>query len=240
MDTLNILNIMAKILFGGGVANIRGSIGGTTFSRNTNGAIARNRTKPVNNNTFLQQTARALFGAVAAAWRGLTEPQRQSFFDQAPAYPQTDSLGQTVILSGQQLFNKLNNSLRQAGEALISFCLPPVSVPAFTVSSALADISSPAITVTLGAVVPAGFKAVIFATPAMSLGKAYLSSEYRQVGFIAAAASSADVNSGYIAKFGSGAANMTVGQNIRIRVEMLSLTTGQRSSGTDFPLTIQA
>jgi hypothetical protein len=231
---------MAKILFGGGVANIRGSIGGTTFSRNTNGAIARNRTKPVNNNSFLQQTARALFGAVAAAWRGLTEAQRQSFFDQAPNYPQTDSLGQTVVLSGQQLFNKLNNSLRQAGEALISFCLPPVSVPAFTITSAIGDISDNSIDITLAANVPAGFKAVIFATPPQSAGKAYFGSEYRQVGFIAAAALTADVNAGYLAKFGVSADQLVAGQNVRVKVELLSITTGQRSSGTDIALTIQA
>ena len=111
---------MAKILTGGGVSAIRGSIGGSVFSVNANGSYVRNRGNVANRNTESQQLVRARLSAVAMAWRNLTEAQRQQWVTLALEYTYTDNLGISSKLTGFQLFQKFNQSLNQAGLATLS------------------------------------------------------------------------------------------------------------------------
>lgn len=91
---------MARILFGGGVAQIRGSIGGTTYSKNANGAYARNRSQPANRNTLAQQGVRNIFGSIARRWKVLTLSQQASFIDLAASYPYVNSVGLSSVYTG--------------------------------------------------------------------------------------------------------------------------------------------
>lgn len=93
-----------KVKFGNGVADGRGSIGGTTFSRNRYGSYARTRVTPVNPNTPSQIRSRANFQANATAWRSLTDSQRTSWSNYAAATPVIDSLGNTIYYSGMQAY----------------------------------------------------------------------------------------------------------------------------------------
>lgn len=61
---------MARVL-NSPIGDLRGSIGGNTFSRNRSGSIVRARTQPVNRNTVAQQKARAAFGQASQAFGGL-------------------------------------------------------------------------------------------------------------------------------------------------------------------------
>lgn len=84
-----------------------GSIGGMTASRNRGGSYLRGRVIPVNPNTERQGIARANMASAVHAWTNtLTDANRQAWISYAQATPTTDVLGNSLVLSGQQMFIK--------------------------------------------------------------------------------------------------------------------------------------
>ena len=107
---------MALIKLGGGIADIRGSIGGTVFSRNRYGAIARNRTIPVDPGTALQMTVRAYMGAVREAYFNiLTDVQRSEWVTYANNVEMSNRLGESIKLTGYNMYCRTNIALLNAG-----------------------------------------------------------------------------------------------------------------------------
>lgn len=125
---------MATVRFGQGVAEMRGSIGGTTFSRSRNGATARNRTVPVNPNTQSQSDLRYLFSQIAQRWAQLTTPQREQWDDYAGLITYlTNRLGEAYTPSGRQMFQTCNTNLVLANSLLnpgppVGYTLPLTSI----------------------------------------------------------------------------------------------------------------
>lgn len=103
---------MALIKTGGGISEIRGSIGGTTFSRSRYGATARNRSIPVQPNSTRQLAARQVFASLLEAWNGLDADQRTNWNTYAANVAMTNRLGETMYLSGQNHFIR-SNAIRQ-------------------------------------------------------------------------------------------------------------------------------
>lgn len=96
-----------------------GSMGGITASHNRGGAYLRRRSIPVNPNTARQQLVRAAFGGLVQAWTNtLTDAQRQAWRDYAASVPRTDSLGNTINLTGQQWYIAANTPRDQGLMAL--------------------------------------------------------------------------------------------------------------------------
>lgn len=108
---------MALVLFGNGVADMRGSIGGTTFARNKAGAFARNRTAPVNPQTVKQQEARSRFTDALDKFSLLTDEQREGWYSIAHNTTRVNSLGQTYVPSGRQIFLEQANNMLLIGSA---------------------------------------------------------------------------------------------------------------------------
>ena len=103
---------MALIKLGGGVADIRGSIGGTVFSRNRYGAYSRNRTIPVDPGTTKQTKIRAVFGQVRNAWFStLTAAQRLAWDVYASNVNMVNRIGETMNLTGWNMFARTNSCL---------------------------------------------------------------------------------------------------------------------------------
>lgn len=102
---------MALVKLGGGVADIRGSIGGTVFSRNRSGAIARNRTIPVNPGSAAQTKIRSCMSVVRNLWFNvLTAAQRQAWDTYAEAVEVTNRLGESIKLTGWNHFQRSASS----------------------------------------------------------------------------------------------------------------------------------
>lgn len=120
---------MAKVLFTAVVADMRGKLAGTVFTKNRGGAVARTKVSPVNRRTTSQQTRRSVFGNMSSAWRALTEAQRQSWIEGAPGFARTDQFKNQKVLSGQQLFVGLNSNLQKIGKAMLSVCPVPQGAP---------------------------------------------------------------------------------------------------------------
>jgi hypothetical protein len=82
-----------------------GSQAGTTASHNRAGQYFRNRRSPVQPvGTGRRAFIRSAFGSGSSAWAGLTDSDRASWSSFADSHPVTDSLGQSIKLTGQQMF----------------------------------------------------------------------------------------------------------------------------------------
>ena len=121
---------MAKIVFGGGVSQASGKIGGTVYARNKGGSYSRNFVVPANPQTAKQSAQRNLLGLKSAAWRALSDVQRDAWISWADENPILDRLGNSIILSGAQAYNKINMNRTNAGDAAAQGTTP--STASFT------------------------------------------------------------------------------------------------------------
>ena len=123
---------MAKILD----VPTSGSIHHKTHSHNSAGQYIRNRRTPVNTvGTGRRATIRANFGAASTAWAALSYSVQASWGAYAASHPITDVLGQSIVLTGHQMFVAINSNLQNCGQA-ISSAIPVSGVtvaPAFSV-----------------------------------------------------------------------------------------------------------
>jgi hypothetical protein len=116
-----------------------GSAGGVTASRNRYGSYFRGRAIPVNPNTSLQQVARTAFKVASSAWNSiLTDTQRQGWSTLAANTPMKNKLGDTVYITGNAMFAKINSPRVNAGEAMVLDA--PTTYTATAVWTITADI----------------------------------------------------------------------------------------------------
>lgn len=153
---------MAIFLPGPAIAEARGSIGGTVFSRNRHGAYMRNRVKPVNPNTERQANARLRVEQLQQHWREtLTDTERKAWEDYAKGTPTLNALGQSTILSGVNMYIRTNSLYLQAGGTRIDTAPPTngvAALPSITYDSAAAT----GIRVTAISPAPIALQAMLF------------------------------------------------------------------------------
>jgi hypothetical protein len=134
---------MALVKYGGGVVQMSGSIGGTTFGRNRFGNYGRSRTTPVNPSSTYQSKVRLIMSYLVEYWNEeLTAAQRGQWETYAAAISMTNRLGDSVKCTGFNHFIR-GNSLRllmgkltvAAGPAVLT--LPPTD-PTFSVAASVA------------------------------------------------------------------------------------------------------
>lgn len=102
------------------VSDLRGSIGGVTFTRTRHGLVARRRIKPTLGQSNSQTRARAAYSQAVLFWRdGLSEQNRLDWNTAGRSLTLRNKLGDPLQPSGFQLF------LRSAlSAAIISRALP--------------------------------------------------------------------------------------------------------------------
>jgi hypothetical protein len=103
---------------------MRGSIGGSTWSRNKGGMYVRQRAVPTNPNSVRQQAVRAIVATLSQGWATLSAAFQEEWRTYAQEHPVLNSLGQTIYLTGMDWFVKINSRLIDAGAASISE--PPI------------------------------------------------------------------------------------------------------------------
>jgi hypothetical protein len=90
-----------------------GSQAGTTASHNRFGQYERNRRAPVQPiGNGRRAFIRAAFGASSNAWSSLTGAQQAAWTAYADSHPITDSLGQSVKLTGHMMFVAISTQLQ--------------------------------------------------------------------------------------------------------------------------------
>ncbi len=93
----------------GGLANaISGSIAGTTFAHTKGGTVARSKLRQRKTTGAVQARLRSDMSRQRAVWRGLSDQQRQAWRVVALELPRANRLGQRNVLSGYQLFIRIN------------------------------------------------------------------------------------------------------------------------------------
>lgn len=217
---------MAKVKFGGGVALLRGTIGGTIFSNNKGGNYAKNYNTPTNPQTVKQQAVRATFSTLATAWGGLTQAQRDAWITQAATIEFINSVGDPYYLSGNGLFQKSNQTMLSAGQAVLEDCPGQFKVPdspaIFTIAGSEGGAS---LTITSDdATVPAGYMFLIDGSPQSGAGRTNNNSVFKRLGAFDSAANfdAENVHNIYGTVFGAD----LEGQRIELRVQSMDKENG--------------
>lgn len=128
------------VVYGGGILDARGSIGGNTASRNGSGPYWRARVKPVNPNSDAQSRVRAIMSRVSAMYLdSASSAQRLEWGVFASNMPHKNKLGLDIRLSGFNQFVKsnvaaLNAELPSILDGPVIFTLPGED-PTFEVSA---------------------------------------------------------------------------------------------------------
>lgn len=218
---------MAKVKFTAIVADMRGKLAGTVFSKNRGGSYARTKVTPVNPQSAAQTEVRSLLASFTQGFKALTQSQIAAWNTAVANFQSTDIFGDLKSPSGINLYTKLNMNLSLAGASNI--VTPPIpSTVEGLILDATVCYSSPA-TLTIQsalAAVPAGHELIIEATPQLSPGKNFVKSEFRVIGTRSAATAfpiTATID--YTDKFGAPVA----GQKVFVRVKTINTTTGLAS-----------
>lgn len=179
-----------------------GSYAGTTSSHNRAGQYVRNRRSPVQPiGNGRRAFIRGAFSASSAGWEALTDAQRAAFDSYASAHPITDSLGQTITLTGHQMYVSIATQLQNVGGTLPT--VPPTTTAQDAIVPVTASINTtgtPAYLVNWTPGDPANFVLVAASKP-MPAGRSF-NKTFCQLIVMGADAGSIDVKTQYNAQFG--------------------------------------
>jgi len=187
-----------------------GSLGGQTSSHNRAGQYRRARRAPTQpNGTGRRGIIRAAFGAASSAWNALTDDQRAAWSSFADGYPVTDALGQSIKLTGHQMYVSVNTALQNVGQA--QSANPPVSNATIAPVVATATMTHAGVgTLTLAAGgLATDFVCISFSKP-QAPGRSFVANYWQCQHILANEVTATLFGPAYIAQFGA----VTTGQKI--------------------------
>ncbi len=224
-----------KAKFGAIVVAGSGKVGGHVFSKNRGGAYMRTKVTPSNPNTVAQQNVRAVLSSLSQSWSSLSDAERLAWQGAVTDWSSTDIFGDIKNPSGINLYVRLNSVLLNSGQATIS--VPPLKLemPYTEIATAIFDVSSSTLVVTLADTAYDGVEVAVSATPVLSNGVSFVKSQYRRIGTVTGATGTISVGPEYIAKFGIP----TIGGNVRLQLQPV-LATGQIGTAQSIQVTVQA
>lgn len=170
-----------------------GKIRGIVASHNRGGQYFRGLTVPVNPNTAQQQAVRNALSSLQVIFSNtLTTAQRTGWQTYATNTPVTDVLGDSITLTGQQMFVKCNTLRSQAGLTIITappgvYGLAAITIPVPTITAA-GTTASVAFTNTDAWAGEVGGALLVYASRPMGATINYFKGPYRFAGKVAGAA----------------------------------------------------
>jgi hypothetical protein len=214
-----------KVQFGSIIVAGSGKIGGHVAARNRSGAYMRTKVTPVNPRTSAQTGVRNRLSGLSTAFAALTTAQIAAWNSAVSSFMTTNIFGDKVKPSGFNLFQKLNNNLLRIGEAQIDVPPVPQSIPVIE-TGVLSAVHAGAIAVTFTSdPVLTDSEIVVSATPAVSAGKSFVKSEFRELGVMPAiVAHVATLTTLYNAKYGAVG---DAGKKVFVQLQQISKTSGQ-------------
>ena len=221
---------MAKVQYSAVVGDARGKIGGVVATKGRFGAVVRTKVSPVQPRTTAQRNVRAGFTNESKGWSGELDDLKRAAWDSfARANPVKDVFGNTRILTGHQMYVRLNRVIVQCGGTQIQ--LPPLSLAVGepTTVTVHATHGSPP-TLSLDATGPptADECAEVWAAAVQNPGRRFLGSAYRLI-YVLPAGSAPPYNAGpqFEARFGT----IQAGQGIRVLLKYGNKLTGAQGMG---------
>lgn len=171
-----------------------GKIRGIVASHNRGGQYFRGLTVPVNPNTAQQQAVRNALSSLQVLFANtLTLAQRVGWQTYATNTPVTDALGDSITLTGQQMFVKCNTLRSQAGLTIIAappgvYGLSGITIPVPTIIAA-GTTASVAFTNTDAWAGEIGGALLVYASRPMGATINYFKGPYRYAAKVAGAVS---------------------------------------------------
>jgi hypothetical protein len=199
---------------------LSGRADGNVYMRN--GRIRGMRVPSLVQNAYTQ-TQRSNFGSLSSSWNALTQEQQLSWIN-ARGFFMSDRFGNSVEVSGKELYVRLNQNLFNVGVAPITTAPLPTDVAGPTELTITADISSTTLDVAFTPN-PTGHAVLLFATSPQSAGTFRPgASKYRLIASLGAGtASPYDAWAQYVAKFGTPSS----GSKVFIKTVPINEVTGQ-------------
>jgi hypothetical protein len=211
-----------------------GSMGGCTASHNRGGMYFRNRVVPTDPNTGRQNAVRGYLTAAVNAWTEiLTAAQREAWENYALNTPMTDTLGSTLILTGQQAFIKTHVVRYQLAGATIAAAPTDFNtgqpIAAFETTSLATqnqigiDMAGTALsnTATLMAAAPAAGTAIMQLGPPINASRNFFKGPYQLASFETFAAAAATIPFNNVLLSMSQAEALVIGQFRAVRLRIL-------------------
>ena len=188
------------------------------------GAVVRRKVSPTQPRSSSQNSVRSNFAYLSKRWANdLTAADRAGWIALAVANPRTDVFGNTIVLTGLQLYQACNRALASIGQAYID--APPATLSAETPGAltVVADTAGPTLTVEPATFNTAADGWVILAGPQQNPGRKFIGSALRQVknGVTVLAAAQTFLTE-YVAKFGS----LIAARAIPVGMVYINKTTG--------------
>ncbi len=196
---------MAKAKYGGGIADLRGSIAGQVHSRNTYGNYIRQKVSPVQPRTKYQLEVRELFTTLSRRFSNiLTDEQQEAWRQAAASNPVRDVFGDSIALTGINLYNRLNSLRLLVG--LDPLDNPPAveEVEALESFGATWDPGSQELAVTFAPTpVPAARYLFLWATEPLNPGVAFVTHKLRLIRVVPpGTASPVGITADYVNRYG--------------------------------------
>src|ERR1700677_622431 len=189
-----------------------GSQAGTTASHNRCGQYTRNRRAPVQPiGNGRRAVIRAAFGASSNGFSALSNAQIAAWNGYASAHPITDSLGQSVTLTGHMMFVSINTQLQNVGQAINP--TPPVSATVSPLVVGQSYIENAARAIQLVTTADPLAWCLVAASQPVSAGVSFMKT-FTQLGVIAPTGIGFDFGGSYSAQFGVPA----IGQRVFFRL----------------------
>jgi hypothetical protein len=225
---------MAKFLGSAVVGDVRNKAGGVVFSKSKAGAILRRKVSPVQPRSSYQRNVRAGFTAISKLWGDASmDANREGWITLAGNTPQTDVFGNTIYLTGLQMFQRVNRALAAIGKPNLLVAPASLIAGAPGTVTVVAVKATPVITLTAASAPAATESSVVFAAAPVGRGRKFIGNKCRQIFFKSGAVlpTGAEVAAAYITKFGL----WSVGAHLFVELFYVTEATGAQGgvSGAD-------
>ena len=220
---------MAKVKYGGGIQDLRGSIAGQVHSRNTAGNYIRQKVSPVQPRTSRQLKVRELFTSFSRRFsQGLTDAQQEAWRQAAASNPVRDVFGDSITLTGINLYTRLNSLRALMGLEPLDEPPPVVQVGAPELTSVVANPVDAILNISFSpSPVPADTYMFIWATEPLNPGVAFVAHKLRLLTILPPGTTSpAELFPAYLERVG----NLVNGKRIYLAAEFVHINgwKGQR------------
>jgi len=125
------------IKWGSIVVEGSGKLGGHVYYKGKGDSVIRTLARARNPQTRSQQTIKSRFTKLTQDWSNLTDDQRQSWNEATSSFSRKNRFGDTVLLTGKNLYNALNQQLLLVNEPILMFAPRPGVTVRNTVNNAV-------------------------------------------------------------------------------------------------------
>ena len=215
---------MALVVYGPIVSDARKKIGGIVATKGHAGNFMRKKVSPIQPRSQAQRNVRANFTANSKTWATLGATVIAGFNALAKSTPKKDRFGQSVTLTGFQLYQQLSRNISTVSGTPLAAAPTSLTAPSAGSLTVVCSAGTPTFTVAPATYPPTGSSMAIYASPQLSPGRQFVGKNYKLVSVLAYNVTpvAADIKSAYTQMYGT----LVAGKNIQVLCKIINKTTG--------------